>query len=126
MSEDFLGLFRSQPDGIVLHPGQELFRKGDVGQHMYVVKSGQLQVIDGNHVFETVLSGGIVGEMALISNDTRTATVRALSESAVVPVDERRFLLLVQQTLFFAIRVMRVMSARLKMMNERVTSLSEL
>jgi hypothetical protein len=26
MSEDFLGLFHSQPDGIVLHPGQELFR----------------------------------------------------------------------------------------------------
>ena len=88
MPEDFLGLFRSESDGIILQPGQELFRKGDVGYHMYAVKSGELQVIDGNHVFETVSSGGIVGEMALISNDTRTATVRAIRKSVVVPVDE--------------------------------------
>jgi CRP/FNR family transcriptional regulator, cyclic AMP receptor protein len=123
--EDFLGLFRSESDGIILQPGQELFRKGDVGYHMYAVKSGELQVIDGNHVFETVSSGGIVGEMALISNDTRTATVRAISKSVVVPVDEKRFLFLVQQTPFFAIRILRVMCDRLKVMNERVTLLSE-
>jgi CRP/FNR family cyclic AMP-dependent transcriptional regulator len=125
VTEDFLGLFRHEPDGIVLQAGQELFKKGDVGNYMYVVKSGELQVIDGNHVFETVSSGGIVGEMALISNDIRTASVRAVTNSVVIPVNERRFLSLVQQTPFFAIRVMRVMSARLKMMNERVTSLSK-
>jgi CRP/FNR family transcriptional regulator, cyclic AMP receptor protein len=124
VAEDFLGLFHNEPDGIVLQPGQELFRKGDVGNYMYIVKSGELQVIDGNHVFETVSSGGIVGEMALISRDIRTASVRAVSKSVVIPVNERRFLFLVQQTPFFAIRVMRVMSARLKIMNERITSLS--
>jgi CRP/FNR family cyclic AMP-dependent transcriptional regulator len=123
--EDFLGLFRNEPDGIVLQPGQALFQKGDLGNYMYVVKSGELQVIDGNHVFEKVLSGGIVGEMALISSDIRTASVRAVSKSVVIPVNERRFLLLVQQTPFFAIRVMRVMSARLKTMNERVISLAK-
>ena len=125
MREDFIGLFRNEPDGIVLQPGQELFKKGDVGNYMYVVKSGELQVIDGNHVFETVSEGGIVGEMALISSDIRTASVRAVTKSVVIPVNERRFMFLVQQTPFFAIRVMRVMSARLKMMNERVTYLSK-
>jgi CRP/FNR family transcriptional regulator, cyclic AMP receptor protein len=64
-----------------------------------------------------------VGEMALISESPRSATVRAVRESVVIPIDERRFSFLVQQAPFFAIRVMRVMSARLKAMNERVTSL---
>jgi CRP/FNR family transcriptional regulator, cyclic AMP receptor protein len=125
MADDFLGLLRSETNVITLQPGQELFKKGDVGRHMYVVKSGELQVVDGNHVFETVSAGGILGEMALISDDTRSASARAISESVVVPVDEKRFLFLVQQTPFFAFGVMRVMSARLRTMNNRLTSLPE-
>jgi len=125
MANDFLGLFRSETDVVTLQPGQELFKKGDVGRHMYVVKSGEVQVIDGNHVFETVSAGGILGEMALISEHTRSASARAISESVVVPVDEKRFLFLVQQTPFFAFGVMRVMSARLRTMNDRLTSLPD-
>jgi len=71
-----------------------------------------------------VPAGGILGEMALISEHPRSATVRAIRESVVIPVDERRFSFLVQQAPFFAIRVMRVMSARLEAMNERITSVS--
>ena len=108
MPEDFLDLFRGETDVITLEPGQELFKKGDVGRHLYVVKSGDVQIVDGNHVFETVSAGGILGEMALISQEPRSTTVRAISKSVVVPVDERRFLFLVQQTPFFAVRVMRV------------------
>jgi len=125
LPEDLLELFDREPDGIVLEPGQVLFRKGEVGCHMYLVKSGQVQVIDGNQVLDTVTSGGIVGEMALVSNEVRSATVRALIRSVVIAVDDTRFLFLVQQTPFFAIRVMRVMSARLKMMNDRLTSMRE-
>ena len=57
MPEDFLGLFRSETEVVNLRPGEELFRKGDAGRHMYVVRSGELQVLDGNHVFETVSAG---------------------------------------------------------------------
>jgi CRP-like cAMP-binding protein len=125
MPEDFVGLLRSATDLVTLQPGQVLFKKGDIGRHMYVVKSGEVEVADGNHVFETVRAGGILGEMALISEDTRSASARAISQSVVVPVDKKRFLFLVQQTPFFAFGVMRVMSARLRMMNDRVTSLPE-
>jgi CRP/FNR family transcriptional regulator, cyclic AMP receptor protein len=125
MADDFLGLFRGETDVITLQPGQELFKKGDVGRHMYVVKSGEVQVADGNHVFETVSAGGIFGEMALISDHARSASARAIRESVVVPVDRKRFMFLVQQTPFFAFGVMRVMCARLRMMNGRVASLPE-
>ena len=125
MQENFLGLFRNETDVVALRPGQELFKKGDIGRHMYVVKSGEGQIVDGNHVFETVSAGGILGEMALVSDHTRSAGARATIASIVVPIDEKRFLFLLQQTPFFAIWVMRVMSARLKMMNDRVTSLPE-
>jgi CRP/FNR family transcriptional regulator, cyclic AMP receptor protein len=125
MPEDFLGMFSGPTDVITLEPGQELFKKGDAGRDMYVVRSGEIQVIDGSHVFETIGAGGIVGEMALVSDNSRSATVRAISESVVVPVDEERFVSLVQKTPIFAMRVMRVMSNRLKMMNDRLTALSQ-
>lgn len=92
---------------------------------MYVVKSKDVQVVDGNHAFETVSSGGIVGEMALVNEEPRTATVRALSASEVIVVDQKRFLFLVQVTPFFVIRVMRVISDRLRAMNDRMVSLPE-
>ncbi len=120
MPEDFLGLFDSETDAVVLQPGQELFKKGDAAVYVYVVKSGELQIVNGNHVYETLPPGGMVGEMALISDEARSATVRATSESVVIPIDRKRFLFLVQQTPFFALKVMRVMCARLKSMNESI------
>jgi CRP/FNR family cyclic AMP-dependent transcriptional regulator len=119
MTEDFLGLLGKEADVVTLAPGEVLFEKGEPGRFIYVVKSGDLQIIDGNFVYETVSAGGILGEMALVDAGPRSATVRAIKQSVVIPVDERRFLFMVQQTPFFAIRVMRVMSARLRAMNER-------
>ena len=119
MTEDFLGLFGKDTDVVTLAPGDVLFEKNEPGRVMYVVKSGEMQIIDGNYVYETVSAGGILGEMALVDAGPRSATVRAVRQSVVIPLDERRFLFMVSQTPFFALRVMRVMSARLRAMNER-------
>jgi len=124
MSENFLGSARSGEE-ISLGAGEVLFSKGDIGHEIYVVRSGELQILDGNRVFETVGPGGIVGEMALVDGGPRSATVRASAATEVVPLDERRFLFMVQQTPHFALRVMRVMSARLRAMNARLTGVDQ-
>ena len=100
-------------------PQRELLRP------YYFQANERLPLIDDDQVLETVTSGGIVGEMALVSNDIRSATVRAVIRSIVVPVDDTQFIFLVQQSPFFAIRIMRVMSARLKAMNDRLISMRE-
>ncbi|WP_368904850.1 Crp/Fnr family transcriptional regulator [Taklimakanibacter lacteus] len=122
MSENFLGSFRNGEE-ISLDAGQILFSKGDVGSEIYIVRSGELQILDGNQVFETIGPGGIVGEMALVDGAPRSATVRASVPSEVIPFNEKRFLFMVQQTPHFALRVMKVMSARLRAMNARLTGL---
>jgi CRP/FNR family cyclic AMP-dependent transcriptional regulator len=122
MNDDlnFLGLFRHDTEAKTLAPGEFLFRKGDPAQDMYVVKSGELQVGDGNAIYETVTTGGIIGEMALVDGSPRSASVTALKPSEVIAVDQKRFLYMVQQTPFFAIRVMRVITQRLRAMNARI------
>jgi CRP/FNR family transcriptional regulator, cyclic AMP receptor protein len=123
MAEDFLALFSHATDVVTLSPGQVLFNKGEKGDRLYIVKSGEVTIGDGNHVFETLSAGGILGEMALVDEQPRSATARAVTQAEVIPMDQRRFLFLVQQTPFFAVRVMRVMCARLRVMNERATVL---
>ena len=123
MAQDFLGLFQDRNDGIRLSPGAVLFEKGDPGDCMYVVRSGQLQISDGDVIYEVVSPGGLVGEMAIVDGLPRSAAVRALTEAEVIPVSQESFLLTIQQSPFFAIRMMQVLSQRLRAMDELVTRL---
>lgn len=119
MAKGFLGLFGGDPESMTLTQGQILFKKGDPAKHLYVVESGRLEVLEGDRVLETLGEDEIVGEMALIDGGVRSATVRAAQPSNVIAIDEKRFLRMVSDTPFFALRVMRVMTSRLRAMNER-------
>jgi CRP/FNR family transcriptional regulator, cyclic AMP receptor protein len=88
MPDDFLSLFGDSAEAISVDAGQALFQKGEAASDLYVVKSGELQILDGNQTFETVGKGGIVGEMALVDGGPRSATVRAVTASQVIPLDE--------------------------------------
>ena len=57
--------------------GEVIFRAGDPGDNMYVVRSGEVEIELNGKVIETVASGGIFGEMALIDGSARVATCRA-------------------------------------------------
>jgi CRP-like cAMP-binding protein len=118
MARGFLGLFGGDPGRVRLAQGQVLFKKGDPAKHLYVVEAGQLEVVENDRVLETIGEDDIVGEMALIDGSTRSATVRATVASKVIQIDEKRFLRMVSETPFFALRVMRVLTARLRAMNE--------
>ena len=117
---DFKGLFQHETSVVLLEPGQRLFSKGDQGDTMYVVRSGAIRLGDGNYVFETVESGGMFGEMALIDAAPRSASATAVSATEVIPVSQAQFLRMVQQTPYFAIRLARLLTKRLRAMNERV------
>jgi CRP-like cAMP-binding protein len=58
--------------------------------------------------------------MALIANAARSAAVVAAEDCKVIPVDQRLFLILVQEMPNFALDVMRVLSRRLRNMNQYV------
>ncbi len=120
---DFLNLFSGDEGVVRLAPGEKLFAKGDSATTMFVVRTGSLQVHDGNIIYETVGPGGILGEMAIVDGASRSAGVRAEHESEVIAIDQARFLRMVERTPFFAIRIMQVLTRRLRHSNERVRTL---
>jgi CRP/FNR family transcriptional regulator, cyclic AMP receptor protein len=81
---------------------------------MYVVQEGDVDIVLADRVSDSSGPGGIIGEMALISDKPRSATAVAKTDCKLVPIDEKRFTFLVQQTPYFAIQVMRVIAARLR------------
>ncbi len=94
--------------------GTTIFAEGTPGDVMYVVLDGEVEVRVRREVVEVVGPGEIVGEMALIDAIPRTATTVARSDCRLAPVDERRFLFMVQDTPFFGLHVMRVLAERLR------------
>jgi CRP/FNR family transcriptional regulator, cyclic AMP receptor protein len=115
-----INFFRSATNRQHLDPGEVLFREGDEGHLMFAVTEGQLELSCGGHVIDEVSAGGIVGEMALIDNELRSATVTAKTPACVVPVDTRQFMFLVQEHPTFAISVMTVMAERLRRTNANI------
>jgi CRP-like cAMP-binding protein len=98
--------------------GEVVIRQDADPDVMYGILDGELEIRVGDRVIDTVGPGGIVGELALIDLKPRSATVRALTETRLVPIDQRRFLFLVQETPFFALNVMKVMAERIRKLLE--------
>ena len=105
---------------LLLEGGQRLFNEGDVPTCMYIVKTGQLQVRRGGVIYEEVGPGGIIGEMGVIeTQELRSATVYALTDSELVEINDARFAQLIARAPSFAIAVMRTLSRRLRAMDRR-------
>ncbi|HLJ20357.1 MAG TPA: Crp/Fnr family transcriptional regulator [Stellaceae bacterium] len=117
---DLLEVFHEEPRIVALQPGEILFKEGDPGTSMFVVRDGVLRIRSGSVVYEDVVRGGVVGEMGLVEKlMPRSATVYALTASELVEIDEERFFLLVERQPQIAITVMRVLSRRLRHMDGR-------
>lgn len=106
--------FQHSKDQESYDAGQLIFAEGQPGNVMYVVTAGEVNILVGGTPIETVGSGGILGEMALIDTQPRSATAIAKTDCKLAPIDQQRFTFLIQQTPYFAIQVMHIMAERLR------------
>jgi CRP/FNR family transcriptional regulator len=103
-----------------LKSGEFLFREGDEARCFYVVKRGTVRIVSGGTLYETVKRGGIVGEMAMIDAGVpRSANVIAGTLAELAEIDMNTFLSLVADTPSFVLTIMRVLTRRLRVMNQR-------
>ena len=93
---------------------ETIFLAGALGQHMYVVLQGQVDIEVNGHVVDRVHPGGIFGEMALIDNHPRSGTAVATTETMLLRLDEREFIKLVGDSPAFSLKVMRIIAERLR------------
>jgi len=79
-------------------PGEEVFHQGDLGDRIYIIARGQAEVARKENGNETLLArlgpGEYFGEMALLNQTTRNATVRCLEPLDVLSIHKREFAVL--------------------------------
>lgn len=117
----FLNLFGDK-ETVSFAAGKPIVQAGDAGETMYVVMEGETEILDGPLILEVAGPGSIVGELALIDDVPRSATVVAKTDCRLVPVDRKRFEYMVQETPYFALAVMKVLADRLRAKNIRTRS----
>ncbi len=76
-----------------LPAGELLFSEGDEGDRAFVVLDGQIEIVKasaGGEVLLAVKSDGVVGEMALLENAPRNASVRARADTTLLAIPKAR------------------------------------
>ena len=100
--QEFVQLKAEVHNGIThLHyaKGETIFRKGDIGDFLYVIVSGKVSVLDVYNQKETQIAelgkGEYFGEMALLKQKKRNATVRCLEDTELLAIRKNDFNVLV-------------------------------
>lgn len=114
-------LFADATDTVNLSPGAILFHEGDAGSEMFILIQGMVDIVVGGNTVETAMRGALIGEMALIEQAPRAATVIAKTACRLARVDQRRFLSLIRENPEFAAHLMKVLVDRLREMNRRLS-----
>lgn len=110
-----------------LADGVELFRAGQPGEAMYVVKRGEIELSIRDHagqkiVLATAGAGRMFGEMALLDHGPRTASARALGECELLVLDRDSLLTLFQTSPKAALSLLAALSHMTRKADELLRS----
>lgn len=107
--------------------GEVITRQGDVGDCMYVIQQGNVQVLIERDGVETLLrvanEGEFLGEMAIFDHEERSATLRALGEARLLTIDKKNFLKRIHKDPSLAFRLVQTMSKRVRDLGDQVAFL---
>ena len=105
-------------------PGQVLFKQGDMGDAAYIIIEGDAEVlvdtVGGQAVVATLGKNAFVGEIAILCDVPRTATVRAKGRVVALRISKELFMRLITEFPQMAIAIMRELAHRLEMTNQRL------
>lgn len=109
---------------MVVAPGTRIFHQGDPASVAYIIESGLVELIDENGedctVITTLSRGEILGEMALIDGQARSATARAVKQTVLAIVPREAFDDYMTRTPPFMRKLMEVMTQRLRRQTRQV------
>lgn len=113
---DLLERLTAQTRSLGVKAGEWLFREGDPAESAYVVAMGRLEVVDEGPpetVIRTVKRGDVLGELALLQEGRRSASVRAVRDTWLVLLGRGDFEALMRSSPDFALGLTRNMGAQL-------------
>lgn len=125
-----LKLLAFMSERVGFDPGKQLFRQGDPADAAYLIVEGHADVIletpGGPVIVATLSANDIVGEIAILSNVPRTATVCAKDRLITLRISKEPFMRMVREFPNMAVSIMQELAHRLELMNNQLsTALAE-
>jgi CRP/FNR family cyclic AMP-dependent transcriptional regulator len=113
-----LKLLAFTAERITYEPDQVLFNQGDVGDAAYIIVEGAAKVLvdtpDGELEVAALGRNDFVGEIAILCDVPRTATVRASAKTVTLRITKDLFFRLVAEFPEMSVEIMRELASRLE------------
>jgi CRP-like cAMP-binding protein len=120
-----LKLLAFTSDRVSYRPGDVLFKQGDPGDAAYVVLSGTADILVDAGADQirvaTIESNSIIGEIAILCDVARTATVKASAPLETLRIKKDQFIRLLAEFPEVAVEIMRVLADRLSRTTAELT-----
>ena len=133
LPEDVLNQLCMGVEEVRLGGGEVLFHEGSLGDRAYVIQDGQLEILKSMGEREVLLdvrgTGDVIGEMALLQDAPRMASVRARDETILLAISQDQFERLLMISATVARSMLRTITTRWRtteaklQQNERMTQL---
>ena len=88
---DLCEVFKDSEHLVSFPAGTVILREGEPGDHMFVVMEGDLSILIQDKLIATASRGDIIGEMALINSEIRSASVVADTDCILADIDRSSF-----------------------------------
>jgi hypothetical protein len=131
-----VNLFKTTPDDVLAElsgllaetevpAGENIVEKGEQGSSMFIIVSGQVAVMDGERVINTLGERAVFGELALLDTEPRTATIRAIEDTVVFRLDQESFYELMSDRVEVAMGTIQMLTGNLRARVREVIELRE-
>jgi CRP/FNR family transcriptional regulator, cyclic AMP receptor protein len=121
-----LKLLAFMSERVAFDPGMRLFRQGDPGDAAYLIICGEAEVTretpEGPVLLATLGANEIVGDMAILGNVPRNATVRAKSRLVTLRISKEPFMRMVREFPSMAVAMMQELAGRLAATNDQLSA----
>jgi CRP/FNR family cyclic AMP-dependent transcriptional regulator len=108
--------------------GEIVARQGEMGDCMFVVQDGVVEILVGEAGSEVVLRTAgrneLLGEMAIFEHRPRSATIRARGQARLLTLDKRNFLRRINEDPSLAFRMIETMSRRVRELSQEIVDLN--
>ena len=105
-------------------PGEVIFHEGDIGNEMYIIQEGQIEILRlgsrGPRRLALLERGDFFGEMSILDELPRTATAAAVTDARLVEINGATFDEMLRANPEIAIRIMRKLSLRVRQADEQL------
>ena len=115
---DMRAFAKSAAATIKVPTGGVIFSQGEIGECMFIVQSGVIDMVIGEKVIETIGPNEALGFMSMIDDEPRSSTARAKEPCELSLIDARTFRFMVDEVPNFASYIMGVLARRIRGMSK--------